>query len=136
MFAIKNICNTFVVTVTIFLHQWKGYAMGKFVITTRSNGEYQFVLKAGNGQTILASEGYTAKSGCLNGIESVKKNAPDDARYDRKTSTNGKPYFNLKSSNGQVIGTSEMYESEAARDNGIESVKKNAPNAITEDTTK
>lgn len=109
--------------------------MGKFVITTRSNGEYQFVLKAGNGQTILASEGYTAKSGCLNGIDSVKKNAPEDNRYDRKTSTNGKPYFNLKASNGQIIGTSEMYESESARDNGIESVKKNAPDATTEDTT-
>ena len=52
-----------------------------------------------------------------------------DARYERKESTNGKPMFNLKATNGQVIGTSELYESIAARENGIESVKKNAPDA-------
>lgn len=109
--------------------------MGKFVIKTRTNGDYQFNLQAGNGQTILASEGYTTKTACENGIASVKKNSPEDARYERKTSTNGKWYFNLKATNGQVIGTSEMYESEAGRENGIESVKKNAPDATVEDTT-
>lgn len=107
--------------------------MGKFVITKRANGEFQFNLKAGNGQTILASEGYTTKAACLNGIESVKVNSQDDARFDRKESSNGKPYFNLKASNGQIIGTSEMYESTAARDNGIASVKNNAPDATTDD---
>jgi uncharacterized protein YegP (UPF0339 family) len=107
--------------------------MGKFVITTRKNGEFQFNLKAGNGQTILASEGYTTKAACLNGIESVKKNSQEDARYDRLEAKNGKPYFNLKATNGQIIGSSEMYESNAARDNGIESVKKNAPDATTDD---
>lgn len=107
--------------------------MGKFVITTRTNGEYQFNLKAGNGQTILASEGYTTKAACLNGVESVKKNSQDDARFEKKESTNGKYYFSLKSTNGQIIGSSEMYESVSARDNGIESVKKNAPDAETDD---
>ncbi|UUC43844.1 YegP family protein [Flavobacterium cerinum] len=107
--------------------------MGKFVITKRKNDEFQFDLKAGNGQTILTSEGYTAKAGCTNGIESVRKNAQLDERFERKTSSNGKPFFNLKASNGQIIGTSEMYESVAARDNGIESVKKNAPDATVED---
>lgn len=47
--------------------------MGKFVISTRKNGEFQFSLKAGNGQEILGSEGYTTKAACLNGVESVKK---------------------------------------------------------------
>ncbi|WP_018629712.1 YegP family protein [Niabella aurantiaca] len=103
--------------------------MGKFVISKRTNGEFQFNLKAGNGQIILTSEGYTTRAACDNGIESVKKNASDDAQYDRKTSSNGKPFFNLKAGNGQVIGKSELYESEAARENGIESVKKNAPDA-------
>ena len=107
--------------------------MGKFVITKRSNGEYQFNLKAGNGQVILASEGYAAKSSCENGIESVKKNAQDDSKFEKKTSSNGKYYFSLKASNGQIIGSSEMYESTAARDNGIESVQKNAPGADTDD---
>ncbi|HMR83684.1 MAG TPA: YegP family protein [Niabella sp.] len=103
--------------------------MGIFVISIRKNGEYQFNLKAGNGQVILSSEGYTTKAACENGIESVKNNAPDDTRYDKLTSKNGKFYFTLKAGNGQIIGTSEMYESEASRDNGIESVKKNAPSA-------
>jgi uncharacterized protein len=107
--------------------------MGKFVITNRTNGEYQFNLKAGNGQTILASEGYTTKAACLNGVESVKKNSQDDARYEKKESSNGKYFFSLKSTNGQIVGSSEMYESAAARDNGIESVKKNAPDAETDD---
>lgn len=107
--------------------------MGKFVITKRANGDFQFNLKAGNGQVILTSQGYAAKDGCKNGIESVKKNAGDDARYERKTSSNGKDFFTLTSTNGQIIGSSEMYESTAARENGIESVKKNAPDAEVED---
>jgi len=106
--------------------------MGKFVITKRTNGDFQFNLKAGNGQIILTSQGYSSKSGCENGIESVKNNASDDARYDRKTSSNDKPYFNLIAANGQIIGSSEMYESTASRENGIESVKNNAPTATTE----
>lgn len=109
--------------------------MGKFVISKRTNGEFQFNLKAGNGQIILTSEGYTTRAACDNGVESVKKNAADDAQYDRKTSTNGKPFFSLKAGNGQIIGKSELYESEAARENGIESVKKNGPDAEVVDET-
>jgi uncharacterized protein YegP (UPF0339 family) len=107
--------------------------MGKFVITNRKNGEFQFNLKATNGQVILTSEGYSNKAACENGIESVMKNATDDARYVRKISSNGKDYFNLKAGNGQIIGTSEMYESKAAMENGIASVKKNSPDAETEE---
>jgi hypothetical protein len=107
--------------------------MGKFVISKRSNGEYQFNLKADNGQVILTSEGYSAKAGCDNGIASVRTNSQDADKFDRKTSSNGKPFFNLKASNGQIIGTSEMYESEASRDNGIASVKTNAPGATVDD---
>ncbi len=102
---------------------------GKFEIYTDKAGEFRFRLKASNGQAILASEGYKDKSGCMNGIESVKKNAPDDARYERKQGASGKFMFNLKAGNHQIIGTSQSYESEASRDNGIESVKKNAPDA-------
>jgi uncharacterized protein len=109
--------------------------MGKFVITKRSNGEFQFSLKATNGQNILSSEGYSSKANCENGIESVKKNSQDDAKFDKKTSSNGKSYFNLKATNGQIIGTSEMYESEAGRDNGIDSVKTNAIIATVDDLT-
>ncbi|MBW4362476.1 YegP family protein [Flavobacterium taihuense] len=103
--------------------------MGTFLVSKRKNDEFQFVLKAGNGQIILASEGYSSKAGCENGIESVRKNSQENERFEKLEAKNGNPYFNLKASNGQIIGTSEMYESIAARDNGIESVKKNAPNA-------
>lgn len=109
--------------------------MGKFVITLRKNNEYQFNLKAVNGQVILTSEGYTTKANCLNGIESVKKNSAVDSHFDRLMSKDNKFYFNLKATNGQIIGTSETYESESGRENGIESVKKNAPNADIEDLT-
>ncbi|MEH6308586.1 YegP family protein [Olivibacter sp. CPCC 100613] len=103
--------------------------MGKFVIKTAKNGQFHFNLKADNGQVILSSEQYTTKSACNNGISSVKENAKLDERFDSKESSNGKYFFNLKARNGQIIGTSEMYESSAGRDNGISSVKKNAPDA-------
>ncbi|MBF4494107.1 YegP family protein [Flavobacterium sp. MR2016-29] len=109
--------------------------MGKFVITKRANGEFQFNLKAGNGQTILTSEGYASKASAVNGIESVKTNSQDDSRYSKEESKSGKPYFTLKAGNGQIIGTSEMYESNSARDNGIASVKSNAADAAVDDQT-
>ena len=103
--------------------------MAKFEITTRKNGEFQFNLKASNGEVILTSEGYTTKAACLNGAESVKKNAVDEKRFEKRVAKNGKPYFTLKATNGQVIGQSQMYASERNRDNGIASVMKNAPAA-------
>lgn len=109
--------------------------MAKFEITQRKNGEFQFNLRASNNEIILTSEGYKAKDSCKNGIESVKTNAPLDERYEKKSSKDGKLYFNLKAANQQVIGTSEMYESESGRSNGIASVKKNAPHAEVVDLT-
>lgn len=102
---------------------------GKFEIYKDKAGEFRFRLNASNGQNILASEGYTAKTGCLSGIESVKKNAPDGSRYEKKETKTGKPFFNLKAGNNQVIGTSQSYDSVDLRDNGIEAVKNNAPEA-------
>jgi uncharacterized protein len=72
---------------------------------------------------------YKAKNSAENGIDSIKTNAPIDSRYDKKTATNGQFYFNLKAANGEVIGKSETYTTSSARDNGIESVKQNAPTA-------
>lgn len=100
-----------------------------FEMYTDKAGEYRFRLKAKNGQNILASEGYSTKSACENGIDSVKKNATDESKFEKKTTDGGKFRFNLKSGNGQVIGTSQSYDSEAGRDNGIQSVMNNAPEA-------
>jgi uncharacterized protein YegP (UPF0339 family) len=108
---------------------------GKFELKTSSNGKFHFNLKAGNGQIILSSEMYETRAAAEGGIESVKKNAGDDARYERRTSAKGDPYFVLKAANGQEIGRSEMYNSPAAMDNGISSVKANGPDATIADAT-
>jgi len=108
---------------------------GKFELKKASNGQFLFHLKASNGQVILASEQYVERRGAVRGIESVKKNAPLDNRYERKTAKNGQPYFVLRASNGRTIGQSEMYNTAASMENGIESVKKNAPTAAVDDKT-
>ncbi len=102
---------------------------GRFEYYTDKAGEFRFRLKAGNGETILASEGYTSKAGCTNGIESVQKNCLDEECFEKKMTDGGKFRFNLKARNGQVIGTSQNYESEASRDNGIAAVGRAAPDA-------
>lgn len=100
-----------------------------------SGEKYRFNLKAANGEVILVSETYESKEGALNGIEAVRQHSPDDAHFERKSSKRSEPYFVLKASNGQIIGMSEMYSSEAACENGIASVKKNAPTAQLRDHT-
>ena len=101
----------------------------KFEVKVAKDGEYYFHLLAANGQIILASEMYKAKASALNGIESVKKNASNDAHYERLTSKNGKHYFTLKAGNHEVIGQSQMYESAESRDHGMISVRENASKA-------
>lgn len=91
----------------------------------KATGEFKFVLKAGNGQEILMSESYCTEVGCMNGIASAQLNSQREDAFQKKTSSNGKFYFYLKAQNGQIIATSNYYESEAGRDNGIESVKLN-----------
>lgn len=102
---------------------------GKFTIFSGKGGKTYFNLKAGNGEIILASQGYVDKSGARNGVESVKTNAGNADRFEKKVAANGKFHFSLKAGNGQVIGNSEMYDSEKARDAGITSVATNAANA-------
>lgn len=101
---------------------------GKFELYKDKAGEFRFRLKAGNGETIGTSESYKAKSGATNGIESVKKNAPDESLYEIKEGK-GKWYFNLKAKNKQVILSSQGYAAESGAKNGIKSVMKNAPEA-------
>ena len=104
--------------------------MGKFEVKVRKDGEFQFNLKAGNGEVILTSQGYKAKNTCLNGIESVRKNSADIDKFEILEAKNGKVYFNLKATNGQVIGSSQMYASQNTAKKGIASVQKNAPEAV------
>lgn len=104
--------------------------MGKYVISIAKNGDYYFNLKAANDQTIQISEMYSSKSACMKGIESVRINCYNDHNYERKISAGNEHYFVLKAANGEIIGQSEMYESEAAMENGIASVKSNGQSTI------
>lgn len=105
------------------------------VFQSTKNNEYYYRLKAGNGEPILSGESYKSKQGCLNGIASVKKHAPDDNNYQRRDVSSSNFTFNLKASNGEIIGRSENYTTKAARENGIEAVKCDAPTAPIEDLT-
>ncbi len=116
--------------------------MGKFVVKQTATG-VKFDLKAGNGQVIATSEVYTTEAACLNGIESVKKCCVGDIedqtaeeivavkhpKFEVYQDKAGESRFRLKARNGEVIATSEGYEAKASCLNGIESVKKNAPEA-------
>ena len=108
----------------------------KFEIYKSSEGQFRFRLKAlGSGDNILASEAYTQKVNCKKGIESVKKNAPDPARYECKHDKAGKWYFVLKAANHEVIGTGLSYRTETDCKTGIEAVRRDAPEADIDDTT-
>ena len=107
---------------------------GKFEIKESANEQFMFNLKAANGEVILTSETYRQKSSAEQGIASVKANASDDSRFERKTAKDGSPYFVLKAANGEIIGKSEMYSSVAAMEKGIASVVTNAAEAEIVDT--
>ena len=107
---------------------------GSFELKKNESDQFSFALKAGNGEVILRSELYEAKPSAQNGIASVQKNSPLDERYERKTATDGRFYFTLRSANHQVIGTSPMFKSADARDAAIASVKADGPAAAVKDS--
>jgi len=100
----------------------------------KNSGEkFHFVLKAANGEVILTSQMYASKASAINGIESIQKNCGKDSSFEILTAKNGKIYFNIKATNGLIIGSSQMYSAESGAKNGIKSVQKNAPGAITKE---
>ncbi len=100
---------------------------GWYELKQNDKGQFSFSLKAGNAEVILRSEQYESKAAAENGIASVQKNSAVAERFDRKEASDGRFYFNLKAGNHQVIGSSQMYQSAASRDKGIESVMANGP---------
>ena len=92
---------------------------------------FKFVNDAG--EMVVKSENYKAKKSAVNGVESVKKNCQNDGRYEMKQAKNGKFYFNLKASNGQIVATSAMFGSEAERDGAIADLKNNGSGAPLEE---
>ena len=107
---------------------------GFFELSNSSDGQFRFVLKAGNGEIILTSELYKTRAAAENGIASVQTNSPLAERYEKKTASNGKEHFNLKAANHQVIGTSQLYASAASRDAGIASAKVNGVSTTVKDS--
>ena len=120
-------------TSLIGTHRRGTIAIGHYELKKAKNGQYHFNLKASNGEIILASEMYASKASAENGIASVQTNSPHEAQYELKHSTSNQPYFVLKAKNHQVIGVSEMYSSETAAKNGIQSVIKNGPSTDVRD---
>ncbi|RYD40040.1 MAG: DUF1508 domain-containing protein [Verrucomicrobiaceae bacterium] len=106
---------------------------GYYELKKTDEGKFHFTLNAGNHEVILNSQLYAEKDNAEKGIESTQTNGPHEARYERKLSAKGEPYFLLKAPNGQIIGVSEMYGSEASRDNGIRSVITNSPTPTLKD---
>lgn len=102
---------------------------GKFEVYKDKAGEFRFRLKAGNGETILTSEGYSSKSAAMNGVESVKKNGGNPDRFEKTETDSGKFRFALKAANHQVIGVSQNYASASGRDNGVKAVGRAADGA-------
>lgn len=120
--------------------------MGKFVVKAIKTG-FVFNLKAGNGETIATSEVYTTEAACLKGVESVRKNAADakledqtvaevaavtNPKFEMYTDKAGEFRFRLKARNGETIAASEGYKAKASCLNGIDSVRRNAPDAAVE----
>ena len=103
---------------------------GYYELKRSGSTEFMFNLKAGNHETILTSQRYSSKDGAQHGIASVQENSPQADKYDRRVSKDESPYFVLTAGNGLVIGTSEMYSSTSARDQGIASVVTNGPTKI------
>jgi len=108
---------------------------GKFELKKSKNDKYFFTLQADTGKIILTSEMYEAKASAVGGMESVKKNAAEDARYSRLAGKDGSLYFTLKASNGQVVGQSHMYPGEKERDSDVELCKAQGPGATVVDLT-
>lgn len=97
---------------------------------TNDKGQHSFVLKAANGEIVLRSELYETRAAADNGIASVQKNSPVDSAYTHSDASDGRFYFNLKAANHQIIGTSQMYKTAAARRAGMESVRTNGPSTV------
>lgn len=106
-----------------------------FELSTAADGQFRFVLKGENGKTLLASELYRSKDSAQGGIAAVQKNCGSDERYEKKVASNGKHFFNLKSANRQVIGTSQMYASEQDVEAGIAAAKASGATASIRDNT-
>lgn len=107
----------------------------RFELKRAAGGLFRFNLIAGNNEVILTSETYVAKASAVNGIASVRTNAPVDTRYERRTSRTDQPYFVLRAVNGEILGTSEMYSSSQAMEHGIDAVKRESPDAPLQDLT-
>ncbi|MDB5121187.1 MAG: hypothetical protein JWN56_2405 [Sphingobacteriales bacterium] len=109
---------------------------GKFLISNRRNGEFQFSLKDQNDQEILASEGYNSKTSCVAIIHLIKNRAANDCVFDCHITDKGEFYFELLTANGYIICRSSNYNTREQRDAAIEKIRLLASDAIIDDRVK
>ncbi|QHE74658.1 YegP family protein [Hydrogenophaga sp. PBL-H3] len=103
---------------------------GWYELNRNDKGQYSFALKEANGEVVLRSELYETRAGADNGIASVQKNSTNESAYTHSDASDGRFYFNLKAANHQIIGTSQMYKTAAARRAGMESVRTHGPSTV------
>ncbi len=118
--------------------------MGKFVVKHNDKGDVSFRVVAGNGEVVGVSETYASDNACLNGIESVRKNAIEanvedqtkegfevqkNPKWEIYKDKKGEFRFRLKARNGEIILVGEGYVSKAGCKNGIDSIKRNVPDS-------
>jgi len=105
------------------------------VLVRKSEAEspYSFIFTDKDGGALIRSENYKQKTSCMNGVESVRKNCTVDERYELKVAKNGKFFFNIKASNGQIVGTSAFFDTEDERKSAITYIKRYAPKAALEE---
>lgn len=104
--------------------------VGVFIVSMKSDALYYYSLKAGKSGILFRGGGYASKWGYKGGIDFIKVYANDDAMFDRKISSEGKYYFNLKQPNGRILGESKLYNTAEDREKGIDIVKKTASKAV------
>jgi uncharacterized protein len=108
---------------------------GKFEIRKSKSGQFVFNLLTPEGRIILSSQLYKGKPSVKTGIASVRNNSRNKAAFECKADGKKKVYFVLRAANRLIIGRSERYESTAEMENGMASVRKNAPRAKIVDCT-
>lgn len=103
---------------------------GKFETFTGKDGQFYFHLLAGNGEKILASQGYASLASAVSGIESVRANAVNPMRILQREAVDGSRYFVVTAANGAIVGVSEMYSSSTAANRGAATVQRVVTNIV------
>jgi len=105
-----------------YIALWNSRTGARFEISAGADGQFYFRLYAKNGETVLQSEGYTSEAAALNGTFSVYDNGVYDSHYDVRQARDGRYYFNVVATNGQVVATSQMYANRSNANRAVDAI--------------